>query len=328
MSTTNPPKQIRDDEIDLRDLFNRLGKTLSKWFKAVAEALVHTIVFLLKSLIPLIISVLIGAGISYALKWSTKPVYSSEITLRSNVIPVEQMISSLNQLTILLKEKNYNGVATLLSISPEKAKIIRKIEAFWIIDRNNDTIPDFVDYKKSHNVYDSLNVRMKDRFAVRVELQEPGEIPQMKDFIFSYVNHNPVFGQQNELRLKMIDELYARLNYDIEQLDSLQKVKYFEETRNIKPEEGGQIIFLQDYTTQLLYPDIYNLFRRKQELDQEKYLYNEILSVITDFHQPLKRNNGGWYYGKIVIPLCFGLMLIWLIIKKNRKKLLEVFRRY
>jgi len=244
------------------------------------------------------------------------------------VVPVEQMISSLNQLTILLKEKNYNGLATLLSISPEKAKVIRKIEAFWIIDRNNDTIPDFVDYKNSHNVYDSLNVRMRDRFAVRVQLQEPWEIPKMKDHLFSYVNHNPLFAQQNELRLKMIDELYARLNYDIEQLDSLQKVKYFEETRNIKPYEGGQIIFLQDYTTQLLYPDIYNLFRRKQELDQEKYLYNEILSVITDFYQPVKRHNGGWYYGKIVIPLCFGLMLILLIIKRNRKKLLDVLRRY
>jgi len=328
MPTTNPPKQIRDDEIDLRDLFNRIGNTLSKWFRAIGEALVRTIVFLLKNIIPLIISVIIGVGISYALKWITKPVYTSEITLRSNVVPVEQMISNLKQLTILLKEKNFNRVATLLSISPEKAKIIGMIEAFWIIDMNNDTIPDFIDYRNSHNVYDTMNVRMKDRFAVRVELQESQEIPQMKGYLFSYVDQNPVFRQQNELRLRMIDELYARLNYDIEQLDSLQKVKYFEETRNIKPEKGGQIFFLQDNTTQLLYSDIYNLFRRKQELDQEKNLYNEILTVINDFHQPVKRFNGGWYYGKIVIPLCFGLMLIWLIIRRNLKKLRKVFNRY
>jgi len=328
MPDTNHLKEGLDNEIDLRDLFNRIGRTISKWFRAIGKAILCSLVFLLKSIIPLAISVLIGVGLSYIFKWSTKPVYIAEMTLRSNTVPNAEMISNINQLRILLKEKNYNGVATALSIKPEDAEIIKNIEAFWIIDRNSDSIPDYVDYKNAHNVYDSINVRMKDRFVVNVELIDPEGIPKMKDGIFSYVYNNPLFKQQNDFRLKTIDELLVRLNYDIVQLDSLQKVKYFEETRNLKPEKGGQMIFLQEHVTQLVYGDIYDLYDRKQYLDQQKSLYNEILTILSDFYQPVKRHNGGWYYGKTVIPLCLSLTIVYLILRRNRRKLKEVFNKY
>ncbi|HBE43305.1 MAG TPA: hypothetical protein DDW27_19315 [Bacteroidales bacterium] len=328
MSTTDPAKETRTDEIDLRDLFNRMGRTLSKWFRAIGRGFLVSTVFLIKNFLPLFLSVIIGAGFSYALKWSIKPVYVSEMTLRSNTVTNAEMIANINQLDLLLKEKNYGGISTALSIDPAEASKIKHINAFWVIDKNYDSIPDYVDYRNSHNVYDSVNVRMNDRFVIKVQLKDPAGIPKMKDRIFSYVNNNPVLIQQNDLRLRLIDELLARLNHDIEQLDSLQKVKYFEETRNMKPEKGGQMIFIQEHATQLIYNDIYALYDRKHYLDQQKNLHNEILTVISDFLQPLKRHNGGWYYGKFVIPVCFALTIILLIIIRNREKLKEVFRKY
>ncbi len=328
MSSTDPGKEIHSDEIDLRDLFKRMGHTLSGWFKAIGRAILISFVFLLRNILPLILSLMAGIGISYALKWSTKPVFISEITLRSNTVPVADMISNINQLDLLLREKNYNGVASALSISPDEALKINEIKALWVIDRNYDSIPDFVDYRNSHNVYDSVNVRMTDRFVIQAEVGEPGEIPKMKDRLFAYVNKNSVYQRQNEFRLRMIDELLVRLNYDIEQLDSLQKVKYFEETRNMKPDKGGQMIFLQEHATQLVYNDIYSLYSRKQVLDEQKNLHNQILSVINDFYQPVKRHNGGWYYGRIVIPVCFTLTLIFLVLRRNRKKISEILGKY
>jgi len=329
MSDTDPLIQNKNpDEIDLRDLFKRMGQTLSKWFIAIGRALLISVVFLLRNILPLVLSIVVGAGISYALKWSTKPVYVSEITLRSNTVPIADMISNINNLDILLREKNYNGVASALSMNPEEAGKIKHIKALWIIDRNNDSIPDFVDYRNTHNVYDSVNVRMTERFVVKVEVGDPDVISKMRNRIFSYVESNQVYQQQNEFRITMIDELLARLNYDIEQLDSLQKVKYFEETRNMKPDKGGQMVFIQEHATQLVYNDIYQLYRRKQTLDEEKNLHYRILSVVSDFYQPLKRQNGGWYYGKVVIPVCFVLTLILLILKRNMAKLKEVFSKY
>jgi hypothetical protein len=238
------------------------------------------------------------------------------------------MIDFINKLDILRSEKNYEGMAVSLNTTSENARKVKKINACWVIDMNRDSIPDFVDYKNKHNVYDTLNIRMKDRFVINAGISDPDVLPILKAGIMSYVKSDPEIRQKNEFRLKQTDELLARLNYDIIQLDSLQKVKYFEETRNKLPEKGGQIVFLQELKTQLVYGDIYNLFQRKQILDQEKNLYPDILTVISDFYQPMKRRNGGLFYGKVLIPLCFGLTLILLIVRRNRKKLREIFRKY
>jgi hypothetical protein len=328
MSKNESNREINDNEIDLLYIFRSIGRTLVKWIKATGTGLLVSIVFLLRNSVTLIFSILIGVLLSYTLKWSSKPFFESEITLRSNSVPNADMIAYINRLDILLKEKNVNGLAGLLSVSTENAASIKEISACWVIDRNRDSIPDFVDYKNNHNVYDTLNLRMKDRFVIKVVTSDLNSFPQIRNGIFFYVKSNTLFKQKNDFRLKETDELLKRLNYDIKQLDSLQKVKYFEETRNLIPEKNGQIVFMQEQKTQLVYPDIYYLYTKKQILDQEKDLYPDIITVMSDFHQPLKRQNGGMYYGRLLIPLCFGLTLILLIYHRNRKKLREIFRKY
>jgi len=323
---TNSP--VKDDEIDLLELFRRMGRTLLKWLQAAGRAFLVSFFFLLKNSFILALSILLGAGVSYLFKWTSKPFYKSEITIKSNTISNDEMIPYINKLNLFLKEENLTAVASSLSTNPEKAETIRDIEAFWIIDMNNDSIPDFSDYRNKHNVYDTVNVRMKDRFVIRAEVSDPEDLILIRNGILYYINNNPVFQQKNDFRLKQNNEMLARLNYDINQLDSLQKIKYFEETRNRKPEEGGQMIFLQEQKTQLLYEDIYKLYKIKQKLDLENNLYPEIVTIINEFYVPNKRHNGGYYFGKVMIPLSFGLTLLFLILYKNRKKLREIYKRY
>ena len=83
------------------------------------------------------------------------------------------------------------------------------------------------------------------------------DLNALRESIIKYVEDDTLFQQRNRLRLKQNNEMLTRLKYDIKQLDSLQKVKYFEETRNMKPGNGGQIIFMQEPNTQLVYNDIY-----------------------------------------------------------------------
>jgi hypothetical protein len=328
MSKNESNRDINDNEIDLLDLFRKMGRTLAKWIRAIGTGLLVIIVFLLRNSITLICSILLGIGLSYAVKWSTKPFFESEIILRSNAVPNSEMIAYINRMDLLLKEKNYQGMAGMLSITPENAMKIKKIIACWVIDQNRDNVPDYIDYKNTHNVYDTVNIRMQDRFVIKAGIYDPNILPVLKNGIISYVKSDPEIKQKNEFRLKKTDELLARLNVDIKQLDSLQKVKYFEETRKLIPERGGQMIFVQEQKTQLVYEDIYNLYQRKQVLDQEKDLYPDILTVLTDFYQPMKRHNGGLYYGKVIIPLSFMLALILLIYQRNRKKLRDIYKKY
>jgi hypothetical protein len=118
------------------------------------------------------------------------------------------------------------------------------------------------------------------------------------------------------------------MDYDILQLDSLQKVKYFEETRAMQPKGGGQMIFLQQQTTQLIIDDIYNLYTKKQLLEAERDLYNGLVTILSDFSIPALRVNGGGYYAIRTVPIFFFLALLILIILANRRKLGEVYKKY
>ncbi len=129
-------KSTSDDEIDLLDLFKRMGRTVSKWFKAIGEAFLVSMIFLIKNMIMLLFSLLIGIGISYIVKWITKPYYVSEVTFRSNVVPNAEMLSHINKLGYLLEQKNYSQVSSALSIGPDYDRVIIDLEGFWVVDKN------------------------------------------------------------------------------------------------------------------------------------------------------------------------------------------------
>ena len=321
-------KDVRNDEIDLLELFRRIGRTISSWFKALGRGILISVVFLLKRWLPLGISLIIAIMISYSMKKSFTPYYTSVMTIRSNTLPNEEMISFINRLHLFCREQNVAALSEALSLSPEKAKKIKDIGAFWVIDKKNDGIPDYIDFKNKYNVYDTVNLRMQDRFVLQAKVSAPDDLPLLRNGIISFVSNNLLYRQKNDLRLAQIKELLTRLNYDIKQLDSLQKVKYFEETRSRLPQKSGQMVFLQEQKTQLIYDDIYTLYSRKQALDQQKDIYPDIITVISDFTVPVKPFTGLLYYGKVVVPLFLGLTLIVLICLANRKKIRDIIRKY
>jgi hypothetical protein len=340
MSEVSQNNNSNKDEIDLLDLFRRIGDTLALWAKAIGRAFLISVVFLLRGWLPLALSIVLGIGISYFLKSISSPSYTSDMVIRYNspltnnnpknkVSYNSDMISYISKLHTFCIEENFPALANALSLSTAMVNNISDIDAFWIIDRGKDGIPDGVDYTGNHNVYDTLNLRMEDRLNIRVRINSPQELSQIQAAIISFIKKDTLFQQRNRLRLRLNKELLIRINTDIMQLDSLQKVKYFEETRN-KNNAGatGQMIFLQEQKTQLLYGDIYSLYDRKQTLESERDLNPDIVTVLSNFNLPAKRENGGLYYAKTIAPLVFGITLLILIIIANRKRLKEIYNKY
>jgi len=320
--------RTKDDEIDLIGLFSRLGKLVGKAFKAIWKGLIHVFFFMIRNIAWLGISIFIGIAASYILKLSTENFYLSDITLSSNTVSNADMISYINKLHTFCEEKNYAELASSLSLPEEEVKNIKDIQAFWYIDRGADHIPDYVDFRGKHNVLDTINVRMNDRFLVRVKTCIPSSLSKIREGIFSYIGNNQFFRDQHELRLKQNDALIARIDYELDQLDSLQKVKYFEESRRLMPKEGGQMIFLQDYQTQLLHEDINKLIIQRQEIERARTIYSELVTILSDFTPPIKPKNGTLYYGKILIPAIFCISIILIVLIRNRAKLAEAYRKY
>lgn len=328
MSENTPNKNVREDEIDLLDLFRRMGNTISRWANALGRGFLISTVFLLKRWLPLGISIILGLALSSILKVTSDSFYTSDIVLRNNLVSNSDMIAYLKRLHTYSEEKNMSSLSEALSVGSDKVSNILDVNAFWIIDKGSDGIPDFVDYKDKHDVYDTINVRMQDRLDIRVIIKSPQELSMIRDGIISFINKDSLFQQRNRIRLRQNLEYLARLDYDILQLDSLQKIKYFEETKSRQPQGGGQMIFLQEQKTQLIYSEIQSLFTNKQIREADRDLYHGIVTVLSDFSIPAVRDNGGFYYAKKTVPLLFILTLLILILLSNKKKLKEVYEKY
>jgi hypothetical protein len=321
-------KNVRDDEIDLLDLFKRIGKSLARWAHSVGRAILITIVFLIKKWLPLNLSIILAIVASYFFKMTSDSLYSSDLIMRTNSVSTSDMINYINRLHKYCEDKNISGLVEATSLPQEQIYSILDISAFWIIDKGNDGIPDYVDYNNNIDVYDTINVRVQDTLDIRVRTKSPQELINVRNGIISFINSDSLFQRLNRIRLRQTHELLTRLNYDILQLDSLQKVKYFEETKNFQPKNGGQMIFLQEQKTQLVYPEIHILYYQKQQLEANRDLYKDIVTVLSEFSVPAKRDNGLIYYAKYLIPFFFLSTLLALLLLTNRKKLKELYTKY
>lgn len=319
---------VKSDEIDLLDLFNRIGRWFGRMFRGIGKLFLVSFFFLLKKWLWLGLSIAIGIGASYLLKFTSKRFYSSEMTIRSNAAGNSDVIAYVNKFHTFCKEKNFSELASALTLDENKVRYIKDIEAFWVVDLGNDYIPDFVDYKRKHDPLDTVNVFMQDRFVIRVKTSIPRELGEIRNGLISYIEKNGFFRQQNELRQKQNEALLARFNYEIESLDSLQKVKYFEESRRLSPKEGGQMIFLQEYKTQLLHDDILNIYQRRQEVERQLTVFNGVVTVLSEFTPPAKPVNRALYYGRFIIPAIFILAIILLIYIDNIDKFREAYNKY
>jgi hypothetical protein len=341
MSESTPKnKTEKNDELDLLDLFRRFGRELQKLGKALIKGFLISAVFLIKNWIPLGISIIAGVALSYAVKLSSESFYTSDLVFKNNLVQIDkktfrdvtgttsELISKINKLHLFCVERNTLALSHAISMKPELAKNIEDINAYWIIDQNNDGMADYVDYKANHDVYDTINVRMQNNIDIRVKINSSLDLNQVRDGILKFIESDSLFQRRNHLRLRQNSELLKRYNADIKQLDSLQKVKYFEETRNMKPANGGQIIFMQEQKTQLVYNDIYNIYTLKKELENETDLYTSIITILSDFSTPTRRENGAMYYGKNIIPVLFLAMLLFLIMRANKKRLKDVYEKY
>jgi len=341
MSDNTPNRKTeKNDEIDLLDLFRRIGRELQKLGKALKNGFLLSTVFLIRNSIPLGISIIAGVALSYSIKLSSASFYTSDLVFKNNLVRIDEkslrdvtgttaeLISKINKLHLFCAEGNTLALSNAISMKPEFSKNIEDINAYWIIDQNNDGVSDYVDYKANHNVYDTVNVRMQNSIDIRVKINSSIDLNQVRDGILKFIESDSLFQRRNNLRLRQNSELLKRYNSDIIQLDSLQKVKYFEETRNMRPANGGQIIFMQEQNTQLVYNDIYNIFTMKQQLENETDLYTSIITILSDFSTPTRRENGVMYYGKNIIPVFFLGMLLFLILKANKKRLKDVYEKY
>lgn len=324
---TDNNRNLRNDEIDLLDLFNRMGRAIIRGLKGLGTAFMISLIFILRNWLPLTVSFIAGIGLSLLLAKFSGSYFTSDMILKANIKPTDEVIAYINKLQSLCN-KNYDRLSRDLRISKEQAKNLMDIQAFWIIDLNRDSIPDYVDYSGRHDVYDTINVRMPDRMDIRVKTKEIQQLTDLQYGLTSYIESKESFIQKNAIRLRQIDEIIARCNVDISHLDSLERVLYSKGNRDLVPGSTSYMMLLQYQKPHMIYSDIYKIYNLKQKLERERDLHKKAISVISDFTVPVQRENGFSYYAGYIIPILLILVLVLLILRKNYSRISEAFDKY
>ncbi|MQY80183.1 MAG: hypothetical protein GH151_13500 [Bacteroidetes bacterium] len=236
------------------------------------------------------------------------------------------MIAHINKLHFYGGENNRQALAQSLNLDSAEVENLVDIEAFWIIDRNRDGIPDMVDVKNNYDE-DTSVTHMSSRFDVRVKTKQPQNLNIIREGILHHINTNQFFERINNIRLRQLRERIAKTETELSELDSLQNYKYFEEKQKGKFSEG-QMVFLSEQETKLFHGSVFELYQSKQNLDRELDIYSEIVTVLDDFTPPAQPENSYLHIAKTRVILFFVLGLIFVVVLSFRKELISVYKKY
>ncbi|KPK84751.1 MAG: hypothetical protein AMS27_09100 [Bacteroides sp. SM23_62_1] len=300
------------DEIDLLELFRRMGQKIGQFFTGLLRFILLTILYFWKNALILLGFVVVGGFAGFGISKMAMPYYSSDMIAQINTTNVSEMMAYINDLHELCKENNNEVLSEYLQLTVEVAEKIKDINAFWIIDQNKDGVGDYVDYRNKYDLRDTTQRRIQNRFDLQVEVYDITGFNDVKKGLYNYVTINPYLNSLNENRKKRIRELIAETNNEILKLDSLQKYEYFKKELSA-PEEKGQMLIWNEKETRLLHPDLIGLFRQKQSLERDLELFSEVITVVKDFtplsqvENPVMKYIKKWglYFGVLGVILKF-----------------------
>jgi len=328
MADTNKPdiRKQTSDEIDLLELFRKTGNTFTKFVTWLWELFLRSTVFFIRKAPYLIAAIVLGFLVAIYFYASSERFYDSDMVLQSNAVTNPDMISHINKLHFFIEEGNIVSLANNLNLDSADVSNIVDLEAFWIIDKNKDAVPDFVDYKNKFTADTNVR-RITSRFDLRVRTFEPQNLSKVRDGILFHINNHEYFQKRNEIRLRQLAENILKTEAEMNKLDSLQNFKYFEEKQKGQIKEG-QIVFLNEEATKLFHDDIFALFQKKLNLDRTLFLDSAIVTIIDDFTPPAQPVNSYLNIAKTWVIRFFILGLIIVIALNFRKEITSVYKKY
>ena len=290
MSNDQINKPQATEEIDLIELFNKIGNSIKKGVMWIINRLQDFVLLLIRKSIWIILFSIIGAFVGYSFFKATPRYYSSEMVAISNTLNNNYIVSSINLLDDLFKGANHSIAANYLEIPVEQAKKIKSIGAYYGIDVNKDGIADYIDFKKTFNPKDTSIRRLSDFFYVKLEVYSESVFGSARDGIKKYINKNNFIIENNQVRIAQSEELIKSIELEIKKLDSLQKIQYFEIPKSQKA-NNTQMVVLNEKEMKLYHEQILALQQQKLRLQKDITINKDPITVVQDFTPLSKAEN-------------------------------------
>jgi len=276
-----------NNEIDLIDLFSNLWKGIVKLAKAILNLILFLLVFGIKQVQWLLIMAVLGCGIGYIVYKQTDRYFSSEMIAQPNGFTSIDMAQYVNDVHAICMSKDTELLAEALEISPESAAVIKDIQAFFYIDVNLDGVGDYVDYEFSYSPTDSTVQIISSRILIRAEVYDNIGFNDVREGLTSYINRHPYLTTVNKLKKQELESKITMAKGEIQRLDSLQMLEYFEDREGGRIDAEGQIVFLAEKPRKLYHHEKITLLAQQINFEQTLELSTDPITILKNF-TPLK----------------------------------------
>lgn len=353
MTETNMDKKIEKkdtpQEIDLIELFSRMGNGIgnlfTRFFNLIGliilwlfNASIASLKFGLKNSFIILLFAALGLGVGKYSVHKTEPHYKTNAIIQTFTIESSNLIEYTNNLRDISESRDSLALAEVLNITPEEAASIMAIEAFWLIDKNQDGVADEIDYENEFEP-DSINnwEKINNRFLVQLLIFNPEQVSTIQDKFEAYLNTYPRLEQITAVKRKNLQSEIKRIDSELDILDSLKQYEYFIKDKEKLKQNIGIIpldkIMLsaateEEQPTRLLHDITLGLEEQNQrnfatlELETEPFKF---ISKFVNVNQPVNIEKE---YHVSIKYIIYGLLLgiIVSLLLRNMKKVIQFIK--
>ena len=220
------------------------------------------------------------------------------------------------------------NLQNLLQLEPEIARVTTRFEHFPVIDFRHDSVPDMIDYKRSHKRSDTLDIVMDNRIAVRFRTKNINSVPTVQQNLLQYLNSQPQIQAAFEAKKADIERYAEFCRAQTEVLDSFIVEFYFNQgtgsQNKVRPWSPGLVVGSRE--VQAMHNDMFELLERRKQVTHELSLMTAPVVLDSNFAlnpEPV-RNPHIWRILFMLAGWIAGVVLAWLI--EDRKNILAWLR--
>ena len=220
------------------------------------------------------------------------------------------------------------NLQNLLQLEPEVARATTRFEHFPVIDFRHDSVPDMIDYKRSHKRSDTLDIVMDNRIAVRFRTKNINSVPTVQNNLLQYLNSQPQIQAAYEAKKADVERYAEFCRVQTEVLDSFITEFYFHQgistQTRLRAWTPGMVVGSRE--VQAMHFDMFDLMNRRKQVTHE---FSQMTApVVLDSNFAINpspvRNQHLWRILFMLAGWIAGAILAWLI--EDRKNILAWLR--
>ncbi|MBO7635326.1 MAG: hypothetical protein J6S89_01985 [Paludibacteraceae bacterium] len=315
-------------EMNIFQVMARVGRSIGKFFCFIFSLVGKFAQLAYKYKALFLFFIILIVGLSIYQRRDRAKMYRAKMHILINDGDVFTYKTLLDQLSEYPKREDTEGLARMLNVPDSIAAKIYGFEGFHVIDINNDSIMDFVDYDNDVDLGDTSNVIVPNQMVIRAKLNDLSCCEEIQKALFDYFAQNNYLSSLSISRLNTLQEKEWMFHNALLNLDSLQKVEFFQGP-NYSMEFASQKDRTKPFMTtkrQMYYDDMKKLFDINEEIAVDMMTNLDVMTVISDLQPERKLENPTW---KIVLyTTILGMILFAIIalILENRKKMIAYLK--